>query len=96
MAVKLREKILANGQVSFYLDIYHNQKRWYEFLNIRINRKKPTHGDKEKRRLVGEIRTKCEHELIRVRRSRSLIGLMNSTPSWRDVRIVMINLSEYW
>jgi hypothetical protein len=58
MAVKLREKKLANGQVSFYLDIYHNQRRWYEFLNIRISRKKSTEEDKEKRKLAGEIRTK--------------------------------------
>lgn len=40
MAEKLRENILSNGQVSFYLDIYHNKKRWYEFLNIYVNRKK--------------------------------------------------------
>jgi integrase len=64
MAVKLREKILSNGQVSFYLDIYHNKKRWYEFLNIYVNRKKPTEEDKEKKRLAGEIRAKREHELI--------------------------------
>lgn len=64
MAVKLREKTLSNGQVSFYLDIYHNQKRWYEFLNIYVNRKKPTEEDKEKKRLAGEIRAKREHELI--------------------------------
>jgi integrase len=64
MAVKLREKLLANGQVSFYLDIYHNRKRWYEFLNIYVNRKKPTDEDKEKKRLAGEIRAKREHELI--------------------------------
>ena len=64
MAVKLREKILTNGQVSLYLDIYHNKKRWYEFLNIYVNRKKPTDEDKEKKRLAGEIRAKREHELI--------------------------------
>lgn len=64
MAVKLREKTLSNGQVSFYLDIYHNRKRWYEFLNIYVNRRKPTDEDKEKKRLAGEIRAKREHELI--------------------------------
>lgn len=64
MSVKLREKMLANGQVSFYLDIYHNKKRWYEFLHIKVNRKKPSNEDKEKRRLVLEIRSKQEHELI--------------------------------
>src|SRR5688572_17598590 len=64
MAVKLREKTLSNGQVSFYLDIYHNQKRWYEFLNIYVNCRKSTEEDKEKKRLAGEIRAKREHELI--------------------------------
>ena len=32
--VKIREKQLANGNVSLYLDIYHNGKRWYEFLKL--------------------------------------------------------------
>ena len=64
MSVKLREKMLTNGLVSFYLDIYHNKKRWYEFLLIKVNRKKPSNEDKEKRRLVLEIRSKREHELI--------------------------------
>ena len=50
--------------MSLYLDIYHNKKRWYEFLNIYVNRKKPTDEDKEKKRLAGEIRAKREHELI--------------------------------
>lgn len=86
MAVKLREKLLANGQASFYLDIYHNQRRWYEFLNIRINRKKPTEEDKEKRKLAGEIRAKREHELIvedngLIDKKRSSRILLNSSRS---------------
>jgi integrase len=64
MSVKLREKQLSSGQVSFYLDIYHNKARWYEFLNIHINRKKPSNEDKDKRRLAREIRSQREHELI--------------------------------
>jgi hypothetical protein len=64
MAVKLREKQLSNGQTSFYLDIYHDKKRWYEFLNIHINRKKPSDEDKEKKRLASEVRAKREHQLI--------------------------------
>lgn len=32
--VKLREKVLANGNRSLYLDIYHNGKRSYEFLKL--------------------------------------------------------------
>lgn len=64
MGVYLREKKLGGGQVSFYLDIYHNKRRWYEFLEIKINKNHPTQQDKEKRRLVQEIRAKRENELI--------------------------------
>lgn len=64
MGVHLREKRLGGGQVSFYLDIYHNKRRWYEFLEIHINKSRPTPQDKEKRRLAQEIRSKRENELI--------------------------------
>ena len=64
MGVKLREKQLSSGQISFYLDIYHNKTRWYEFLEIHINKNRPSHDDKEKKRLAQEIRAKREHELI--------------------------------
>src|SRR5581483_466081 len=49
---------------SFYLDIYHNKKRWYEFLDIHINKKKPMPEDQDKKRLAKEIRAKRENELI--------------------------------
>ena len=64
MGVKLREKQLSSGQISFYLDIYHNKVRWYEFLEIHINKNRPSHDDNEKKRLAQEIRAKREHELI--------------------------------
>lgn len=64
MGVQLREKKMKNGQVSFYLDIYHNKARWYEFLEIHINKNRPSEDDKEKRKMAQEIRTKREHELI--------------------------------
>lgn len=64
MGVYLREKKLGGGQVSYYLDIYHNKRRWYEFLEIKINKSHPTPQDKEKKRLVQEIRAKRENELI--------------------------------
>ena len=64
MGVKLREKKLKNGQVSFYLDIYHNKRRWYEFLEIHIQKGKLLQEDKDKKRLAQEIRAKREHELI--------------------------------
>lgn len=47
MGVYLREKKIGNNQISFYLDIYHNKTRWYEFLEIRISKTKLTADDKE-------------------------------------------------
>jgi integrase len=64
MGVHLREKKLGNGQISYYLDIYHNKTRWYEFLEIHINKNRPSEDDKEKKRLATEIRAKRENELI--------------------------------
>ena len=64
MGIHLREKKLETGQISFYLDIYHNKKRWYEFLDIHISKSRPSQQDKEKKRLAQEIRAKRENELI--------------------------------
>lgn len=64
MSVKLREKELSNGQVSLYLDVYQNGKRSYEFLDIYVNRKKPTPEDSEKYKAAQEIRAQREHEMI--------------------------------
>ena len=64
MGVYLREKKLSQGQVSYYLDIYHNKTRWYEFLEIKINKNRPSAQDKEKKRLANEIRAQRENELI--------------------------------
>lgn len=64
MGVTLREKKMKGGKVSLYLDIYHNDERWYEFLKIHINKSKPTEADKDKKRMAIEIRAKRENELI--------------------------------
>jgi integrase len=64
MSVKLREKELSNGQVSLYLDVYQNGKRSYEFLDIYVNRKKPTPEDSQKYKLALEIRAQREHDTI--------------------------------
>ena len=64
MGVKLREKKMKDGQVSFYLDIYHQKKRWYEFLDIHACKTKPTEVDREKKRMATEIRARRENELI--------------------------------
>ncbi len=38
--VRLREKVLANGNISLYLDIYRNGKREYEFLKLYLIKEK--------------------------------------------------------
>lgn len=63
MSVKLRHKTLSNGSKSFYLDIYHDGKRHYEFLKIHISPKDTSENKKEKKQLVESIRAKRELEL---------------------------------
>jgi integrase len=64
MAIALREKKISGGRVSFYLDIYHCGKRWYEFLGIHAKTEKPTAEDKTNRGLANEICIRRQHELI--------------------------------
>jgi len=65
MAVALREKKISGGKkVSFYLDIYHSGKRWYEFLGIHARTEKPAPADKSNRQLAEEICIRRQHELI--------------------------------
>lgn len=65
--VVLREKELANGNISLYLDIYRDGQRSYEFLKLYINPKARTPIDKEQNRsnyeLANRIRTDRENEL---------------------------------
>lgn len=66
MSVNLREKQISDGRISFYLDIYHNKKRTYEFLGIYLEKgKTETSANREKRRLAEEIKRKREDQLIR-------------------------------
>ncbi|MDH6343341.1 integrase/recombinase XerD [Parabacteroides sp. PFB2-12] len=65
--VTLREKILSNGNISLYLDIYRDGQRKYEFLKLYLNKKARTPLEREQnhktRLLAEEIRTKRETEL---------------------------------
>lgn len=65
--VVLREKGLASGSLSLYLDIYRDGQRSYEFLKLYINPKARTPIDKEQNRanyeLANRIRTDRENEL---------------------------------
>ena len=61
MAVKLRKKKLAGGNVSLYLDVYHNGKRQYEFLGLYLTKDKQT--NKETLKLARSITAKRQLEL---------------------------------
>ena len=65
--VVLREKILANDNVSLYLDIYRDGQRSYEFLKLYINAKARNPIDKQQNKdnyeLANRIRTDRESEL---------------------------------
>jgi len=59
MSVKLREKKLSKG-ISFYLDIYHDGKRYYETLFKVL----PTDDKKVKKELAQVLRNRRELELL--------------------------------
>lgn len=65
--VVLREKELASGNISLYLDIYRDGQRSYEFLKLYINPKARNPIEKEQNRtnyeLANRIRTDRENEL---------------------------------
>lgn len=63
MGVKLREKPLKGGGVSFYLDISHAGKRWYQFLDIRTYAARSNDEFKEKFRLAKKARSTKEYQL---------------------------------
>lgn len=64
MGVTLRKKKLAKGNYSYYLDIYHNGKRFYETLNLHTKTGKGI-GDfnKDLKDLAEEVRNNRAIEL---------------------------------
>ena len=63
MGVKLRHKTLSNGSKSYYLDIYNDGKREYEFLKIHINKNDSSTIKKEKKQLAESIRAQREIQI---------------------------------
>lgn len=64
MSVKLRERKLAKGAIKYYLDIYHNQERSYEFLEIKTFPTDSKEVKSEKKKIAQLIRSNRELELI--------------------------------
>ena len=58
MGIKLREKENNDGTISLYLDIYHNSKRKYEFLQQLKLIKKPNTVQREQNKKNKELAKK--------------------------------------
>jgi integrase len=80
MGVVLREKQLSKGGVSFYLDISHNGKRWYQFLGIKAKGNRRSEEFTEKKQLAEKARTVKEYELTVLK-----TGLPNELKSESDI-----------
>ena len=67
MSVYLRKKTISGGKQSFYLDIWHGEKRRYEFLKL-YTVKARTHEEKDQNKRIKElaenIRAKREIDII--------------------------------
>lgn len=63
MGVTLRQRKYKSGTISFYLDIYENRERKFEFLKIKIKESDPRELKKEKKELAENIRSKRSLEI---------------------------------
>ncbi|MEO5645204.1 MAG: site-specific integrase [Bacteroidia bacterium] len=77
MSVKLREKELSDGRISLYLDIYHDRKRRYDFLEIYLEGKRTSAENKEKLQLAQQIRLDTEHQITVQKRGLQDTSQMN-------------------
>lgn len=64
MNIKLRERKLSKGVIRYYLDIYYNSKRSYEFLDIKIFPNDTKETRNEKKKIAELIRSNKEIELL--------------------------------
>tara|TARA_R110002072_G_scaffold7503_2_gene40616 strand:- start:370166 stop:371218 length:1053 start_codon:yes stop_codon:yes gene_type:complete len=64
MSIKLREKKLAKGAIRYYLDIYIDGERTYEFLEIKVDPKDSKTVKTEKKNIANLIRSNRELEYL--------------------------------
>lgn len=85
--VKIREKALANGNISLYLDIYQNKKRRYEFLKLYLVPEK-TRADKD--------RNKQTIQMARSIQAKRIVELQNGTFGFLDAFKLETNFIDYY
>lgn len=100
--VKLREKKLANGNVSLYLDIYRNGKRQKEYLKLYlIDATTPLEREQNRQTLATaqainpNASLKCRTEsILSLANSKKILLFWNTIGRWlkKDTRI--LNLTE--
>jgi integrase len=64
--VKLREKVLKDGTISLYLDIYHNKRRSYEYLNIYLTTGKSAVDKQQNKEKVRLAQTITAHRVLEI------------------------------
>jgi hypothetical protein len=62
MSVTIREKLLSNGSLSLYLDVYHKGRRSYRFLELLLTGHRD--HDREIMRLAETVRIQTELDLF--------------------------------
>ena len=86
MSVQLRQKKIKNGK-SFYLDIYHNGKRSYKFLGIKVITKGPKKDSPSQRK--EKIRIAEERE------AQEQINLISNGTSYIPVHLKQISFTDF-
>jgi hypothetical protein len=64
--VKLREKVLKDGTISLYLDIYHNQRRSYEYLNMYLTSGRSAVDKQQNKEKVRLAQTITAHRVLEI------------------------------
>ncbi|SEJ41957.1 Site-specific recombinase XerD [Dyadobacter koreensis] len=86
--IHVREKVLANGNISLYLDIYFNGKRKYEFLKLYLIANPKTAGDKEKNRSTLQ--------LAQAIKAKKLVQIQNNEYGFASPTKTKTNFLEYF
>jgi integrase len=90
MGVILREKKLSKGGVSFYLDISHDGKRWYEFLKILAYGNRRSDEFLEKKKLAETARSTREYRLTVER-----VGIPDETKREKDFYAFLLEKASH-